>query len=91
MTSVRKFAAWPPAVPRRPCETAPAKRSKIEMWAENLSNQERAWNEVAGRTDAIAAPDLASFRAKTRPVLEGLHHEIPGLQSKYLDGVAAIA
>jgi tripartite ATP-independent transporter DctP family solute receptor len=89
MTSVRKFAAWPPATQAALRESA-RQAVEIEMWAENLTNQERAWNEVAGRIEAVAAPDLGSFRAKTKPVVEDFTKKYPA-STKYLDGVAAIA
>jgi hypothetical protein len=47
-------------------------------------------NELATHTDAIGAPDLSTFRAKTAPVSEGFVTKYAAAKP-YLDGVAAAA
>jgi len=89
MTSVRRLAGLPPEV-QAALRDAARQALEVEMWAENLTNQDRAWNELASRTDAIAAPDLTTFREKTRPVAEEFAKKYPASR-KYLDGVGAAA
>jgi TRAP-type transport system periplasmic protein len=89
MTSTRKLNSLPPDVQKALWESA-RQAVQIEMWAENLTNQDRAWGELAARTDAIGAPDLSTFRAKTAPVSEDFVTKYPAAKP-YLAGVAAAA
>ena len=40
-----------------------------EMWDANIAEQAAAWNELASKVKADAAPDIESFRSKMGPVL----------------------
>jgi hypothetical protein len=41
------------------------------MWEANLKAQESAWSELAKLIKANSNPDIASFRSKMGPVING--------------------
>ena len=89
MTSARKMASLPAEVQTALRESA-RQAVEVEMWAENLDNQDKAWNVLASHTEAISQPDLSTFQAKTKPVAENFASKYPAAK-KYLEGVAAAA
>ena len=68
MASAKKMAALPPNVQKVIRDTAIESVQK-EMWDANIKEQTAAWNELAGKVKADAAPDIESFRSKMGPVL----------------------
>ena len=68
MASAKKMATLPPNVQKVLRETAVESVQK-EMWDANIKEQQAAWDNLAGRVKADAAPDINSFRSKMGPVL----------------------
>ncbi len=68
MASAKKMATLPPNVQKVIRETAVESVQK-EMWDANIKAQQAAWDNLAGRVKADAAPDIDSFRSKMGPVL----------------------
>jgi tripartite ATP-independent transporter DctP family solute receptor len=87
MSGARKMAGLPPEVQKALREAA-KQAVEVEMWATNLTNQEAAWTELAAHTQAVGDPDLASFRARTKPVVDAFLAKNAAARS-YVDGVAA--
>jgi TRAP-type transport system periplasmic protein len=68
MASARKMAGLPPNIQKLIRDTA-TESVQNEMWAANIKEQQAAWDDLAGRVKANAAPDIDSFRSKMGPVL----------------------
>ena len=64
---------------------------QVEMWDVNLKQQEASWNDLASRVAAITDPDIASFRERTKPVIEGFIARAGAKAKEYVDGVQAVA
>jgi tripartite ATP-independent transporter DctP family solute receptor len=64
---------------------------QVWFWDQNLEVQAAAWNELAGRTAAIADPDVASFRDRTAVVTENFVKRAGAKAQAYIDGVRAVA
>ncbi len=68
MASAKKMATFPANVQKVIREEA-VRAVQKDMWDANIAEQTAAWNELAGRVKANAAPDIDSFRSKMGPVL----------------------
>ena len=68
MASSKKMAALPANVQKVIRDEA-VRAVQKEMWDANIVEQQTAWNDLAGRVKADAAPDIESFRSKMGPVL----------------------
>jgi tripartite ATP-independent transporter DctP family solute receptor len=68
MASSKKMAALPANVQKVIRDEA-VRAVQKDMWDANIAEQTAAWNELAGRVKANAAPDIESFRSKMGPVL----------------------
>lgn len=68
MASAKKMATLPPNIQKLIRETA-TESVQNEMWVANIKEQQAAWDDLAGRVKANAAPDIDSFRSKMGPVL----------------------
>lgn len=69
-----------------------AKRAvEVEMWAANLKEQNAAWQTLTERMKAIASPDVASFRGKMGPVLQGFIAKTGAKGKAYVEAVQALA
>ena len=68
MASSKKMAALPANVQKVIRDEAVHAVQK-DMWDANIAEQTAAWNELAGKVKADAAPDIDSFRSKMGPVL----------------------
>jgi tripartite ATP-independent transporter DctP family solute receptor len=64
---------------------------QAEMWETNIQQQEAAWNDLARRTTAIADPDIASFRERTKLVTQGFVERTGAKGKAYIEGVQAVA
>jgi TRAP-type C4-dicarboxylate transport system substrate-binding protein len=64
---------------------------EVEMWEANLGIQTAAWNDLAGRLKAVADPDLASFRDKMGPVIDGFVAKTGAKGKAFVDGVRGAA
>ena len=70
MASARKMASLPPNVQKIIREAA-VEAVEMQMWEANLKAQQTAWNDLARLVKADANPDIASFRSKMGPVING--------------------
>jgi tripartite ATP-independent transporter DctP family solute receptor len=70
MASARKMASLPANV-QKVIRDAAVEAVQKEMWEANLKVQESAWNDLAKRIKANPNPDIASFRTKMGPVING--------------------
>ena len=70
MASATRMASLPPAV-QKVIRDAAVEAVQKDMWEANLKAQENAWNELSRLIKADANPDVASFRAKMGPVIDG--------------------
>jgi tripartite ATP-independent transporter DctP family solute receptor len=61
---------------------------EVEMWAAYFTAQDDAWKTLAEKTQAVADPDRASFREKTRSVIDAFV-AANAAAKKYVDGVNA--
>ena len=68
MASAKKMATLPANVQKVIRESAVEAVQK-EMWEANIKEQQAAWDALAARVKADAAPDIESFRSKMGPVL----------------------
>ncbi|MBM3560691.1 MAG: TRAP transporter substrate-binding protein [Alphaproteobacteria bacterium] len=69
-----------------------AKRAvEVELWAANLKEQNAAWQMLTERMKAVAAPDVASFRAKMEPVVQGFIAKAGAKGKAYVEAVQALA
>lgn len=68
MASAKKMATLPPNIQKLIRDTA-TESVQNEMWFANIKEQQAAWDDLAGRVKANAAPDIDSFRSKMGPVL----------------------
>jgi TRAP-type transport system periplasmic protein len=89
VASGAKVASLPPNV-QKALHDAAVQAVAVEMWAANLTNQDNAWTAIAAHTDAVAEPDRASFRARTKPMIDGFIAKYAAAKP-YIDGVAATA
>ena len=62
-----------------------------EMWAANQKNQEDAWNTLAKNTTAVADPDRAAFKAKTKSVTDTYLSKNGAKGKAYIDAINAAA
>jgi tripartite ATP-independent transporter DctP family solute receptor len=69
MASAKRMAGLPADVQKIIRDNAVQAVQK-EMWADNLTAQNEAWDELARRVKANDKPDIASFRSKMGPVLD---------------------
>jgi tripartite ATP-independent transporter DctP family solute receptor len=69
MASAKRMAGLPADVQKIIRDNA-VRAVQKEMWADNLTAQTDAWNELARRVKANDKPDIASFRSKMGPVLD---------------------
>ena len=70
MASARKMASLPPNV-QKVIREAAVEAVQKEMWEANLKAQQSAWNELSKLIKANPNPDVASFRSKMGPVING--------------------
>lgn len=68
MASTKKMAALPANVQKVIRDEA-VRAVQKDMWDANIAEQTAAWNELASKVKADAAPDIDSFRSKMGPVL----------------------
>ena len=68
MASSKKMATLPPNVQKVIRDEA-VRAVQKDMWDANIAEQTAAWNELASKVKADAAPDIDSFRSKMGPVL----------------------
>ena len=64
------MASLPPNV-QKVIREAAVEAVQKEMWEANIKAQESAWNDLARRIKANPTPDIASFRSKMGPVVDG--------------------
>ena len=62
-----------------------------EMWEANLKEQLSAWATLAEKTKSTANPDIASFREKTKPMLDSFASRNGAKAKAYIEGTAAAA
>jgi len=67
------------------------KAIEVDMWAQNLAEQEDACKQIAANSQAIADPDIPSFRAKTAVVTENFVKKNGEAAKAYVDGIRAAA
>ena len=88
MASARKMASLPVNVQKVIRESAFEAVQK-EMWEANLKAQESAWNDLAKRIKANPNPDIASFRSKMAPVINGFIGKAGAKGKAFVEGVQA--
>lgn len=70
MASARKMASLPPNV-QKVIRDAAVEAVQKDMFEANLKAQQSAWNDLAKLIKANPNPDIASFRTKMGPVVNG--------------------
>ena len=70
MASAKKMATLPANV-QKVIRDAAVQTVQNDMWNANIKEQQAAWDELAGKIKANAAPDIDSFRSKMGPVITG--------------------
>jgi len=88
MASARKMASLPVNVQKVIRESAFEAVQK-EMWEANLKAQESAWNDLAKRIKANPNPDIASFRSKMAPVINGFIGKAGAKGKAFVEAVQA--
>ena len=88
MASARKMASLPVNVQKVIRESAFEAVQK-EMWETNLKAQESAWNDLAKRIKANPNPDIASFRSKMAPVINGFIGKAGAKGKAFVEAVQA--
>lgn len=68
MASAKKMAALPPNV-QKVIRDESKRAVEVEMFAENIKEQQAAWDLLASKIKANPSPDIDSFRSKMGPVL----------------------
>ncbi|MBL8699147.1 MAG: TRAP transporter substrate-binding protein [Alphaproteobacteria bacterium] len=69
-----------------------AKRAvEAEMWEANLKEQNAALQTLGERLKMVASPDVASFRAKTAPMIQGFVAKAGAKAKAYVEAVQALA
>ncbi len=64
---------------------------EVEMWDLNLKEQLAAWGTLTERTKAVGSPDIASFREKTKPMIDNFTKRTGAKGLAFVEGVAAVA
>lgn len=88
MSSVKKMATFPANVQKVVREAAVEATGKV-MWDANLKAQTEAWNDLASKATANASPDIASFRSKMGPVVDGFIAKAGPKAKAYIEAVQA--
>ncbi len=70
MASAKKMATLPANV-QKVIRDAAVQTVQNDMWNANIKEQQAAWDELASKIKANAAPDIDSFRSKMGPVITG--------------------
>ena len=70
MASASKMASLPAGV-QKVIREAAVEAVQKDMWEANLKAQQSAWDDLAKLIKANANPDIASFRSKMGPVING--------------------
>ena len=88
MASAKRMAGLPADVQKIIRDNA-VRAVQKEMWADNLTAQTDAWNELARRVKANDKPDIASFRSKMGPVLDNFVRKSGPKGKAFIEAVQA--